>query len=314
MTAGILESGRPLRFVHPIVRSGIYSELTTAERAQGHDTAARLLADRPGQPSPSPSTYSPATQPATAGSSSGSSEPRARPSGTAHRNRPSRSCAAHSTNRRRQLTSQVSCSSSERPRRTRASTVGTGTCRTPSTRHPAPRRPPKPRSCSRARSTALSDLPRRSRSSIAQRRRSTRRESELALTLEAAAVVIGMSDPRPRPRWPPEVARLRERAAVDPAASPELLAVASFVSILTNEPADVGASLATRALSADGAPLFSSALFARATLSLLWAERYAERAARCSTARLRRPAWRAMPPGSPRVLRTEPGLRFGAAT
>ena len=48
VTAGILESGRPLRFVHPIVRSGIYSELTTAERAQGHRTAARLLADRPG--------------------------------------------------------------------------------------------------------------------------------------------------------------------------------------------------------------------------------------------------------------------------
>ena len=48
VTAGILESGRPLRFVHPIVRGGIYSELTTAERAQGHRTAARLLADRTG--------------------------------------------------------------------------------------------------------------------------------------------------------------------------------------------------------------------------------------------------------------------------
>ena len=47
-TAGILESGRPLTFVHPIVRSGIYSELSSAERAQGHRRAARLLAEQPG--------------------------------------------------------------------------------------------------------------------------------------------------------------------------------------------------------------------------------------------------------------------------
>ena len=47
-TAGILESGRPLAFIHPIVRSGIYSELSGAERAQGHRRAARLLAEQPG--------------------------------------------------------------------------------------------------------------------------------------------------------------------------------------------------------------------------------------------------------------------------
>ena len=48
VTAGILEPGRPLRFIHPIVRSGLYSELTSAERAQGHRTAARLLDEPPG--------------------------------------------------------------------------------------------------------------------------------------------------------------------------------------------------------------------------------------------------------------------------
>ena len=47
-TAGILESGRPLTFIHPIVRSGIYSELSSAERAQGHRRAAELLAEQPG--------------------------------------------------------------------------------------------------------------------------------------------------------------------------------------------------------------------------------------------------------------------------
>ena len=46
--AGILESGRPLAFIHPIVRSGIYSELSGVDRAQGHRRAARLLAEQPG--------------------------------------------------------------------------------------------------------------------------------------------------------------------------------------------------------------------------------------------------------------------------
>ena len=47
-TAGILESGRPLTFVHPIVRNGIYSELSSADRAHGHRRAAELLAEEPG--------------------------------------------------------------------------------------------------------------------------------------------------------------------------------------------------------------------------------------------------------------------------
>jgi predicted ATPase len=45
--AGVLDSGLPLKFVHPIVRSGIYSELSGTERAQAHGRAARALADLP---------------------------------------------------------------------------------------------------------------------------------------------------------------------------------------------------------------------------------------------------------------------------
>ena len=55
-TAGILEPGRPLTFIHPIVRSGIYSELSSAERAQGHRRAADCSpsnrARRSGSPAP----------------------------------------------------------------------------------------------------------------------------------------------------------------------------------------------------------------------------------------------------------------------
>jgi predicted ATPase len=47
-TVGILESGRPLTFVHPLVRDGIYSELSSSQRARGHRRAAELLAEQPG--------------------------------------------------------------------------------------------------------------------------------------------------------------------------------------------------------------------------------------------------------------------------
>src|SRR5262249_14859194 len=74
---------------------------------------------------------------------------------------------------------------------------------------------------------------------------------------------------------------LCERAARDPATPAEALAVAGMLSLLTNERAEIGAELVTRALltvgstlpGTDGRPWFSSGMFARATLSLVWAER-----------------------------------------
>lgn len=48
VAAGILEAGHPLAFVHPIVRSGIYSDLTSSERRHDHGRAARILAERMG--------------------------------------------------------------------------------------------------------------------------------------------------------------------------------------------------------------------------------------------------------------------------
>src|SRR5512132_2152077 len=48
-TAGIIDPGRPLTFVHPLVRDGIYSGLSGSERAQGHRRAAELFAGQPGE-------------------------------------------------------------------------------------------------------------------------------------------------------------------------------------------------------------------------------------------------------------------------
>jgi DNA-binding CsgD family transcriptional regulator len=108
--------------------------------------------------------------------------------------------------------------------------------------------------------------------------------AELALQFEAAAVIAGMNDPVSAPSVALRGEALRERVAIDDAAPPEVLAVAALTSVLVNEPAEVGADLATRALLAwesgpasdDGSQAPSAALFARTTLALLWAERYAQ--------------------------------------
>jgi DNA-binding CsgD family transcriptional regulator len=110
-------------------------------------------------------------------------------------------------------------------------------------------------------------------------------DSDLALLLEAAAVGAGMNGAVTAPAVAGRRQALRERATADPAAPPELLALAAFSSILSNEPAEVGADLATRALLAGSRqraeagvrPWFSFATwYSQSTVSLLWAERYAQ--------------------------------------
>jgi DNA-binding NarL/FixJ family response regulator len=49
-TVGILEAGRPLRFVHPLVRNAVYADLPSAERSAAHRAAARLLEHEGAQP------------------------------------------------------------------------------------------------------------------------------------------------------------------------------------------------------------------------------------------------------------------------
>jgi DNA-binding NarL/FixJ family response regulator len=109
--------------------------------------------------------------------------------------------------------------------------------------------------------------------------------SELALQLEAAAVVAEMNDPVTMPPVSHRRMSLRERAADDPAAPAELLAAAAFISVLANEPAEVAAEFASRALRAgdSGLPgsrgrqwVSSTGWFSLSTFTLLWSERYAQ--------------------------------------
>ena len=74
-----------------------------------------------------------------------------------------------------------------------------------------------------------------------------------------------MNDPATAPSVAHRRETLRKLSAGDPA-PPELpLAVAAFTSVLTNEPAEVGAELASRALLPDG----SARRFGRQTVVLL---------------------------------------------
>ncbi len=279
--AGILESGRPLTFVHPIVRSGIYSELTSAERAQGHRRAARLLAEQPGA-NERVARHLLSSEPAADGWVVERLVEAAR---AAARNGAPESAAvflrraiAEPPPPGEQWGLLLELGKAE---------VSAGLDGWPEHLQRAVDAAPNAEAAAGAARALASALNRSQRSAEAVEvldRASTAldsRHGELALQLEAAAVVAGMNDPATAPSVALRREALRERAASDHAAPPEVLAVAALTSILMNEPAEIGAGLATRALSplpgSDGRPRSSSAaLLARTTLSLLWAERYAQ--------------------------------------
>jgi DNA-binding CsgD family transcriptional regulator len=285
VNAGILESGRPLTFVHPIVRSGIYSDLTSAERAQGHRLAASLIAEQAGA-NERVAKHLLISEPAADGWVVERLVEAAR---AAARHGAPESAAVFL---RRALVEPP-------PAGKRAGLLlelgvaeaNAGLACWPEHLQGAVDAAPNAAAAARAARALASALNRAQRSAeaveVLDRAASTldSRHAELALQLEAAAIVAGMNDPVSAPSVALRREALRERVAGDEAAPAEVLAVAALTSILMNEPAEVGAGLATRALLAgevtpsgsDDEPRSpSAALFARATLSLLWSERYAQ--------------------------------------
>ncbi len=286
-SAGILEPGRPLTFIHPIVRSGIYSELSSAERAQGHSRAARLFAEQPGayecvaehllasEPAGDYWVVERLVEAARAAARQGAPEsaavflrrvleeppPPAEQSGLLLELGMAEASAGlpdwpvH-------LQQAVDAAEDVEAAAGAAMILGLALSR------------------SQRFAEAVDVLDRASASLDAHDPDSC--ESELALRLEAAAVVAGMNDPEAAPSLAGRRARLRARAAAGPPPPPELLAAAAFTSVLTNEPAAVGAELAYRALhggeaGAESRPWYAFASwFSQSTLSLLWTERYAE--------------------------------------
>jgi DNA-binding CsgD family transcriptional regulator len=282
--AGIIEPGRPLTFVHPIVRSALYADLTSIERAQGHRRAARLLAEQPGahervaehllvsEPAADDWVVARLVEAACAAGKQGAPESEAvllrralaepappddRPGLLLELGMAEASAGLEGWDEHLQSAVDAAADAAAAEAAMVLAHV-----------------------LSRAQrfAEAVGVLDRASSALDS-------RHSELALRLAAAAVVPGINDAMTAATAGVRGEALRARAAGDPAAPPEVLAVAAFTSVLTNEPAEQGAGYATRALLAGGAPAGHSdgrpwvsfaAWFSPTTLSLLWAERYAQ--------------------------------------
>ena len=281
--ADILEPGRPLTFAHPIVRAGIYDALPSSHRARGHRDAARLLAEDHG-PTERVAEHLLSTDPmGDAGWCRGWWRPRAAPL-TAERPRPRRcTCGARCRSRRGRRTAPPWSSSWGWQR-------------------PAPACPPGRRASRAALESATDDTARVAAAMVlalalgrAQRsaqavevldsaaaRLATSQEN-LAMRLEAAAVGVGMIDVTTAAAMSRRRDAVRRRAAADLAAPPEVLAVAAFTAVLTNEPHTSAIALATRALAAGrealadrtDRPWYTNATwFSQTTVSLVVAEDY----------------------------------------
>jgi DNA-binding CsgD family transcriptional regulator len=284
-TAGILEVGRPLRFVHPLVRDGIYSELSSSQRAQGHRRAAELLAEQQGadarvaehllvsEPARDRWVVERLVAAAREARKEGAPESEAlflrralaeppppgdRPAllvdlGIAEA---SAGLAGWHEHLQQAVVAASDTAASAEAALVLAHALGGAQ------RH----------------AEAVDVLDRAAATLGAPR-------SELGLQLEAAAVMAEFNDPGTMPPVSPRRVTLLERAADDPAAPAELLGAAAFISVLENKPAEDAAELASRALQAgESAPpgsfgrqwVSSTAWFGTSAFTLLWSERYAQ--------------------------------------
>jgi DNA-binding CsgD family transcriptional regulator len=284
-SAGILETGRPLTFIHPIVRSGIYSELSGAERSQGHRRAARLLAELPGaqervakhllvtEPAGDGWVCEQLVEAACAAGKQGAPETEAVFLRRALAEPPPpgdrfallidlgmAEASAGLADWPEHLQQAVDTAPNAEVAGVYALVLGLALSR------------------AQRFAEAVTVLDRAATSFASP-------DSDLALALEAAAVGAALNDPLAAPSIALRCETLLARAAGGPEAPPELLAAAAFISVLTNEPANVGAEFAARALRAGGTapptsgipPWFAfTTWFSQATISLLWAERYAQ--------------------------------------
>jgi len=284
-TAGILEPGRPLTFVHPIVRGGIYSDLGSSERAQAHRRAARLFAEQPGadervakhllvsEPAGDAWAVERLVEAACTAGKHGAPESEAVLLRRVLAEPPQ-------PNARSALLLDLGMAEASAGLAEWAEHLEQAVDAAPNAVAAADAAMVLGLALSRAErfAEAFEVLDRASWALDS-------RHAELALQLEAAAVVAGMYDPVTASSIALRRDALRERAAAAGGVPPEVVAAAAFMSILMNQPAELGAQGALRALElgttaprdSEGRPWFSFATwFSQVTLSLLWTERYAE--------------------------------------
>ena len=272
VSAGIFCSGQPLAFAHPILRRGLYADMPGIERAQIHYGAARLLSARP-------------TANDAVAEHLLASEPRGEAWVVERLVAAARAAAGAGAPRRAAVLFGRALAEPPPPEdepqlllelgSAEASAGLDGWCvhleaavdAAPDGRARADAARLFARALNRAQRFAEAvEVLDRAAAALDP-------DDELALELEAAAVVVGMNDPTPTGSIDGRRAALRARAEDDTPVPAELLGAAAFSSVLANEPAEVGAALATRALHAAGEKP-SASLVARTTFTLLVAERF----------------------------------------
>jgi DNA-binding CsgD family transcriptional regulator len=274
VAAGIFEAGRPLRFVHPIMRAAVYADLTTTERAEEHSRAARVIAERP-------NTTESVAQHLLLSEPAGDPWVVERLVAAAKRALQRTGPESAAVFLRRALEEPPG------PSEQSALLLQLGLAESSAgldgwREHlrDAIDTAESAREAARAARELARAFNRRQQfaDAVDVLDRAAGRlgagDEDLAVQLEAAALVAAMNDSKTAAGTVTRRAALRARADRDADKSAELLSVAAFLAALANEPADDVAALATRSLAADSAS--TSGTFYRATLALVWAERYAD--------------------------------------
>jgi DNA-binding CsgD family transcriptional regulator len=277
--AGILERDPVLAFVHPLVRTGVYSELSVGERSASHRGAAEILAEQPGEnervaehllstePSGDAWVVDRLVDAAHAATRSGAPE-----SAAAYLRRVLAEPPPPDDQPRLLLDlgmAEASAGLDEWPAHLRSAIDAAGDDASAA-------------SAATVLALALSRAQRFGDAVEVLDRAAARLEpddDEVRMVLEASAVGVGMLDAATAPAMARRRVVIREATDTERNAPPEVLAVAAFVAVLGNEPAEVGAELAIRALRAGAdrveRPWYSYATwFSQTTMSLVWAERY----------------------------------------
>src|SRR4051812_5575914 len=265
--AGILAAGRPLRFVHALVRAGVYARISGAQRTAGHLEAAKLLDEHDRRR---------AAEHLLAVEPTGSEWVAARlveAGRTAAAAGAPESAAAYL---RRAL--------AEPSRETGRVLLELGLAESALGEAGAIERLQAAFDAGGGGEAALvlaHALGRAHRYAEAVRAIDRAAEGHadgpLALMLEVAAVTVGMISADTAPALAPRLRALRARAG--PGAPRELLAVAALAAVEANEPAATGAELARAALAAGPRALPEPTdlpWFSQASVALIWAERWDE--------------------------------------
>jgi DNA-binding CsgD family transcriptional regulator len=279
VAAGMLEPARPLAFVHPLVRAGVYEELAVAERSLAHRRAAELMDDDPAGEERA-AEHLLATEPAGDASIARRLVDAARTA--ARRGAPESAAvllrralaepppAAERAGLLLELgIAEATAGQAAGEDHLREALDGAGDD------HGVALGATLVLAHALGRAERIEDAVTVVDRTAARLRT---RDEQTAELLETLALMAGVLDVSTAPALDARLKALRRRAD-EPAASREVLAAAAMRAVAANEPAEVGIALARRAFAASPRPVPAPTdlpWFVQATIALVWADAYDE--------------------------------------